>query len=561
MAPRSPSLLTILPLLFFLFSSSLHVKLLCANAQSYTPEGTAGPVSAFIDGEVMYVHGGIKNMSGMTAQFFSLDLSTSWDVATPAYKQLPDGVENAWNAGTLLNDSTTLFILVEPSYYYYNVKNGQLTGYSVGTNRNATHAGQRAVTNPHTGQICVPFGDNSHLDSAYSLLRLDPVAKKVDSVVLPVSLPYLSRYSAAWSDYLDAMLMFGGIYNSTPISSLFRYNYADLTWTSIPTTGTGPSARHGACFTPVSGGRKMVVFGGDTQGTKASNDIYVLDVTTWQWTRGPDAPDARASAACGASSSSDMFVAWGGYYIHQYLDITPILSTLAVYNLKSNTWVDRFTYTPPSPPTGGSNLGGIIGGIAAGCVVLCGVMYAVHRSRKAKNAKPGHDVDQHGSSFPGDSRPPVHTTTTLTANVQQQPSYTHARPATSMTAAFTSQPPPLLPQSSVAPSPAPTPASNYYQQHAQNTPYQIPIVNPQVADYQQYRDQQEQPYQLQFQYEQSQREQLQRQQELEQYRVKEAELEEERVLARHIEEQMTRLQSLKVRRQASDESPVPSERY
>ncbi|KAF9369216.1 hypothetical protein CPB97_003772, partial [Podila verticillata] len=227
MASRSPSFLTILPLLlFFLFSSSLHDNLLFANAQSYTPEGTAGPVSAFIDGEVMYVHGGI-NLSQVTAQSFSLNLSTSWDVATPAYKQLPDGVKNAFNAGTLLNDSTTLFILVEPSYYYYNVKNGQLTGYSVGTNRNATHAGSKAVTNPHTGQVYVPFGDNSHLDSAYSLLRFDPVTKKVESIVLPVSLPYVMRYSAAWSDYLDAMLMFGGIGDPGSTSSLFRYNYVD----------------------------------------------------------------------------------------------------------------------------------------------------------------------------------------------------------------------------------------------------------------------------------------------------------------------------------------------
>ncbi|KAF9206424.1 hypothetical protein BGZ59_011671, partial [Podila verticillata] len=126
----------------------------------------------------------------MTAQFFSLDLSTSWDVATPAYKQLPDGVKNAWNAGTLLNDSTTLFILAESSYYYYNVQNGQLTGYNIGINRvNATLRGYKAVTNPHTGRVYVPFGYRGYFDSANSLLRFDPVAKKVDSVVLPVSLP------------------------------------------------------------------------------------------------------------------------------------------------------------------------------------------------------------------------------------------------------------------------------------------------------------------------------------------------------------------------------------
>ncbi|KAF9198586.1 hypothetical protein BGZ59_004529 [Podila verticillata] len=123
---------------------------------------------------------------------------------------------------------------------------------------------------------------------------------------------------------------------------------------------------------------------------------------------------------------------------------------------------------------------------------------------------------------------------------------------------FTPQPPPLLPQPSVAPPPVPIPASNYYQQHAQHTPYQIPIVSPQVANYQQPQNKQQQPYQQQFQYEQGQTE-VQRQQD--QNRVKEVEPEEEHVLARQIEEKTARLQTLKDQRQASVGSPVLTERY
>ncbi|KAF9367999.1 hypothetical protein CPC16_005818 [Podila verticillata] len=119
-------------------------------------------------------------------------------------------------------------------------------------------------------------------------------------------------------------------------------------------------------------------------------------------------------------------------------------------------------------------------------------------------------------------------------------------------------PPPLLPQPSVAPPPVPIPTSNYYQQHAQHTPYQIPIVSPQVANYQQHQNKQQQPYQQQFQYEQGQTE-MQRQQD--QNRVKEVEPEEEHVLARQIEEKTARLQTLKDQRQASVGSPVPTERY
>lgn len=335
--------------------------------------------------------------------------------------------------------------------------------------------------------------------------------------------------------------------------------------TSIPTTGTSPSARLGACFTPVSGGRKMILFGGDANADVTLNDIYVLDVTTWQWTRGPDSSNTRSAAACGASTSSDMFVAWGGYYRNSSMNFFNTSSNspsmVTVYNLKSNTWVDRFTYTPPSPPTGGSNLGGIIGGIAAGCVVLCGILYAVHRNRKVKFTKPGNDVALEGRSFLGDPKPPAHITTIVTASAQQKPSYAHGQPVASMPVAFTPQPPSLLLRPSVAPPPAPIPASNYYQQHTQHTPCQIPIVSPQIANYQQHQNRQQQPHQQQFQYEQGQREQMKREQELEQLRVEEAQLEEELVLERQIEEQMTRLQTLKGRRQASDGSPVPRERF
>lgn len=207
MAPRSPSLLTIVPLfLFFLFTSSLHDNLLFANSQSYTPEAFAAPASAFIDGKVMYVHGGFIGSEQMTAQVFSLDLSISWDVATPAYKQLPNGIKTGWHTDTLLNDSTTFLILAESSFYYYNIHNGQLTRYNISNSLvNATFSRGKAMTNPRTGRVYVPYGHYVYPGDVFSLLRFDPDAKKIELMSLPVSQPSVVQYSAAWSDYLDAM--------------------------------------------------------------------------------------------------------------------------------------------------------------------------------------------------------------------------------------------------------------------------------------------------------------------------------------------------------------------
>lgn len=235
MAPRGFTLLTILPYLLYSLLFSIHNNALFANAQpSYIPESTRASVSAFIDGKAMYVHGGYTNDNQTTDQCFSLDLSTSWDVATPAYRSLPRGVKAGLNPGTLLNDSTTLFVMTESGYNYYNVFNGQLTGYATNLNNgyNLSAANRPAVTNPRTGRVYIPGGYYGRTDTAFSLLRFDPDTKKFDYILMPAALQPMYEYSAAWSDYLDAMLLFGGFdyFSKQASSSLYRYNYGDGSW-------------------------------------------------------------------------------------------------------------------------------------------------------------------------------------------------------------------------------------------------------------------------------------------------------------------------------------------
>ncbi|KAG0061796.1 hypothetical protein BGZ92_006340, partial [Podila epicladia] len=320
----------------------------------------------------------------------------------------------------------------------------------------------------------------------------------------------------------------------------------------------------------------------------------------------PDAPlaDARASPSCAVSN--DMFVAFGGYI----RDPNPHSNErlLVVYNLKTNAWVDRFTYTP-IPAGGGSggsgsgnsgsddsnsgsgsgsgtNLGGIIGGIAGGCVLLCGIFYAIHRNRKSKETKPGVDASKRVGSFSSNPKPSAHTTTTatiVTASVQQQPSFAHAQPVSNTPVVFTPQPPALRPRPSAAQYRLSIPVNSYYDQQTQQPAHQIPVVSSQATVYQQQpqqcqqhqqqqpqqykqhqqQQQQQQQYQQQIQYEQAQqydqREQ-ERQRELEHQRIIQAQLAEELALAHQIEEQMARLHTLRNQRQTSATvSPVLTE--
>lgn len=298
----------------------------------------------------------------------------------------------------------------------------------------------------------------------------------------------------------------------------------------------------------------MVVFGGESTQNITLHDIYVLDVETWKWTRGPDAPPEDARAGCSCSVSNDMLVTWGGYFRTPYFNNNPKL--VAVYSLTSNTWVDKFTYTPfPKGSGAGSNLGAIIGGSVAGFLLICGILYAIRRKRKTKVAKPKHGTSQHGTSLPTNPKQLAYSTTTsMTARIQQQPSYAHAQPVSSMPVVFTPPPPQLLPRPSIVPPPASVLMTNYYQQQPQHTPYQIPIVTPTVPVHTQ-----QQLYQQYEQRHQEQQQEQQKQKELEQNRVKQAKLEEELVLARQIEEHVTRLQSWKDQAPATVVSQVPDD--
>lgn len=162
-------------------------------------------------------------------------------------------------------------------------------------------------------------------------------------------------------------------------------------------------------------------------------DIYVLDVATWKWTRGPDIAPANARAGHSCSVSNDMFVAYGGYIRSPSIINNPNL--LAVYSSTSNSWVIRFTHTPlptePLPTTTGSgsgpgdsnsgtesssgsrsNLGAIIGGVAAGVVVICGLAFWGYRSRKTKDTKLEDGASQQSSPCLSDPKPPAYETST-----------------------------------------------------------------------------------------------------------------------------------------------------
>ena len=204
-----------------------------------------------------------------------------------------------------------------------------------------------------------------------------------------------------------------GVENQTtsPSPGWFAYHpnngWKDLTFnttlSSSPSWSWSPPHRKGACFVPAYDGSKMVLFGGfkvqveegpevsteendngqrktkEKKKTKTRNkkswiddeiaqsDIYILDVKSLTWSKGPTLSrlNARAYSACAASG--DHFIAWGGIHriVHgdtitttpphapaaaaspppSVADVTFPVDAVVIFSLVSGTWVSR--YAPP----------------------------------------------------------------------------------------------------------------------------------------------------------------------------------------------------------------------
>ena len=292
---------------------SITNTFLLTHAQSFTPVTTWGSISDFVEGKALYIQGGVGT-DYTTPQTYAIDLSTAWNVSSPAYQMLPNGINDYLFPAALLNDKSTWYMISNGTHYYYNLPTGQLTPLAPLATSNAingTNTGLKGVTDPRTGIVYVPNGYFSGPGGDYMLLKFSPGNMTSTPGIMPTALFRISLYAISWSDNLGTFLVYGGrTWDTQNVTNvLMLYNIADGSWTSVATTGQAPPGIIGACMVQAYGGTKMVLFGGDTSDHMAQQSIYILDVATWVWTKGADAgaANARGSAACAVTK--DMFVA------------------------------------------------------------------------------------------------------------------------------------------------------------------------------------------------------------------------------------------------------------
>ncbi|KAF9127946.1 hypothetical protein BGW39_005457 [Mortierella sp. 14UC] len=370
----------------------LAFPLLKIHAQSYQPIPVHWSLSVFIEGQAMWVMGGLNNVNDvLTGQMFSIDLSTSWNTSSPAYKRLPDGLVTRDMASALMADNQNWFILSNSTAYKYNLATSGWT--TIKRNSNFWGGTVRAATDPETGRVYVPNGYYSLL-TGNTMLSYRPNLDEFYYHDKQPNLENLEVYSVAWSAGLRSMLLFGGKDYRTGMTNndLYAYNEASE-WRLLSAKGDIPSPRRSSCFVPAYQGTKMVLFGGLTTTLVTLGDIYILDVATLTWTRGPDGglTVARFESACAVTN--DYFISWGGTNL-----AATNTATTVVYNIKTASWTTNFDgssttgslYVPSSMNPGGPgstriNLPAVIGGsVAAVVVVVIAVALILRKRRSAK---------------------------------------------------------------------------------------------------------------------------------------------------------------------------------
>jgi len=111
------------------------------------------------------------------------------------------------------------------------------------------------------------------------------------------------------------------LHNHRCVDCVWLLDPATETFAKQPTTGPCPSPRglHGACLLLSNNSNKLLVFGGAAQDQTMSNEAFVLDTDTWEWSRieaaaaagSNDGPTPRASP-CVVAVSETVVVVFGG---------------------------------------------------------------------------------------------------------------------------------------------------------------------------------------------------------------------------------------------------------
>lgn len=337
MPPRRTTLRGAFLLLSYTISALLSLSPQPSYAQ-YKPELTVQSGNGFLEGRALYILSGGTVAGMISGQCFMVDLSVSWTTAAPVYKTLTVGPGANLFPSSMTADGQKWFVMVKGTGSFYDIASGRWTQFFAypGASKNY---GRAAATDPVTGKIYIPF-QYLKPDGSYGMLIVDPKDGSINTDTWDFKGPDQSTYAVTWNAVLQSLLYSGG--NT-------MYSYSETGGWQNFNAPTGIQTSHSSCMVSSTTGSKVVFFGGYSEGLNATvGDIFILDVATVTWKKGPSTParDVRRAPAC--AISNDQFIVWGGD-TGNTPTIVPPENIMLVYSLQTDTWINSYT-APAAPP-------------------------------------------------------------------------------------------------------------------------------------------------------------------------------------------------------------------
>ncbi|KAF9347823.1 hypothetical protein BGX34_002858, partial [Mortierella sp. NVP85] len=303
-------------------------------AQKFRPRPRSEPSYTFTEGQGLYILGGVGPDFDSIQQPFMLDLSVSWNTSDPVFKDLK-GPKVEEGACTMTNGGEDLFVLASGTGYIYNVKSDTWAIF----NNNAFASPIIATTDPETGFIHIPQGGED-FQGRLQTLTLDLRTKTVNQTATRLG-DWIGSV-AGWNTYLKSLVGVASQGNNfdTHILRIYTPSKMNKTSTGWSRLKTGPipgsEFGHWNCGASMHGGTKMVFLAeSDDPTIKTSFNVYILDVKTRTWKKGPSAPPVSKSAC---AATGDQFIVWGGEVGAQQR----ISNATFVYNIKTEKWTTNY---------------------------------------------------------------------------------------------------------------------------------------------------------------------------------------------------------------------------
>lgn len=372
-------------------------------------------------GSTIYFTGGTTHDSTGKAVLLSdtigLDISQAWETSSPPLNTLAEVPATvSGHVMSKISGTTQLLIaggestspLTQASFtYLFETKAGSWSVIKPATPTPPNHRLYSAAIATGKDGLLLEGGYLTTVANgtfAPSLVSLNPAAQFQPSSTTPVALaanaPALARHTMTLTTDGQAVIL-GGITPQGGVANLSTAYVLDTQantgeWKAVPLAGTPPDPRM-SFSTVMVNTTTMLVYGGTTDLKTGYSNAFYLDLPTWTWSSPPAQGDAPSLWGHTATMAGNYMVVGFG------TSSKPRTANIALLDVTSNTWTNRFRPVGQYVPDDSSNksklsVGAVLGIAFVFTVLIVGGAFHLlvrRRKRQTRNTLARQNMGDH----------------------------------------------------------------------------------------------------------------------------------------------------------------------